>query len=753
MTPRLSVVVPARNVEERLGECLDSLARQTFEDLAVVVVADGSADTGAAVARELAARDDRFTVVAGAGGGLGAARNTGVAHTAPGSAYLAFVDGDGVLPGRAFELLVGVLDKTGSDFASGNVLRLGAHGRLAQHPLFARPMRATRTAIHVTEDWSLLADRIVCNKVFRREFWDARSYAFPEAVPHQDAPVAVPAHFAARSVDVLQDAVYYWRNRDGALAGRRAEAREAAARAAAVLGVSASLAAVPEHKRHYDESVLRDDLWHFARALPEGDDAYREAFLRHAGEFVARAAPEAFAALPPQSRVVWQLVRERRLTELLALLEFERTSPRTHLVRGLRRRTAEYPPLTAPVPREAVALAPADLPLEARLTGAEWRDGTLRLTGYGYVRNLPATARRHALKAAWLRGADRRTLPLRLRRVNDPSVTARSGQRLHGYDWAGFEITVDPARLLTESATTTWKLVLGVLGHGVARRGGVADGGAQLGPHHLDEHTRIVPAFADGRLQLHAERVQTWLTGHECGAGVLRLTGETRTRAGALRLGHLHSGAAVQVPLERDGARFTAEVPLEELAQVRGRGPVRAPHGEHRPRDTYTVQLVGADGRRLPVAASATLPLGRHAVPGGRELALTVSARGNALLHDELPHAYAEDIAWTGDTLFAEGCYGGPARPLQLRRAGAEEEVELPVRYADGRFRAESACEALTLLEEGEWLLFVGEGPVRPPAAAGLLPAVRAFAGREFAVRRHGHDRLVLVVGPARCGS
>ncbi|MFD9484906.1 glycosyltransferase family 2 protein [Streptomyces sp. NPDC059991] len=763
MTPRLSVVVPVHNVEEHLGACLESLARQSLQDLDVVLVDDGSTDGSTDVAREFAARDDRFRVVGRENGGLGAARNTGVAHTAPGTAYVAFVDGDDVLPSRAFELLTGALDKSGSDFASGNVLRLTGGGRLKQHPLFTKPMRSTRPATHVTKDWSLLLDRIACNKVFRRAFWDAHAFAFPEGVLYEDIPVVLPAHFAARSVDVIEDAVYYWRFRDSSITNRRAVVRGVVDRTAAVLGVSRGLAGAPEHKKRYDESVLCEDLWYFMQVLPEGDAAYREAFLEHTGEFTAQVDPEVLAGLPLHHRVKWHLARERRLEELLGLLEFERRSPRTHRVRGLRRRTAEYPPLTAPLPREVRALAPGDLPLEARLTGAEWRDGTLRLTGYGYIRNLPARARRHTLKAAWLRTPDRRALPLWLKRVKDPAITTRSGQELHGYDWAGFEIAVDPARLLTEAATTTWKLVLGVLGHsgglggvpghGVARRGGVGDGGAQLDVHYLDEHTRIVPVFAGGRLQLNAERVQTWLTGHDSHGGVLTLTGGTRTRASVLRLGHWHSDAAIQVPLARDGERFTAEVPLDELAAVRGRGPVRAPHGESRPGDAYSVQLVRPDGRRLPVAAPPGLPLGRHAVPGGRELAFTVSAWGNAVLTDQLPHAYTESVTWTDNSLVLQGLYGGggPAVPLQLRRTGAEEEeVELPVRCADGRFRVESAYEALTLIGEGEWQLSLGEAPVRVPAAAHpALPASRTIAGRDFRVRRHGHDQLALTVSEA----
>src|SRR6478736_7892917 len=106
--PRVSVVVPIYNVEHYLRDCLESLATQTFEDLQVVMVDDGSTDGSAAIAQEFAERDPRFTLVSQANGGLSAARNTGI-ESATGE-LLAFVDSDDVVAPNAYELLVGTLD-------------------------------------------------------------------------------------------------------------------------------------------------------------------------------------------------------------------------------------------------------------------------------------------------------------------------------------------------------------------------------------------------------------------------------------------------------------------------------------------------------------------------------------------------------------------------------------------------------------------------------------------------------------------
>src|SRR4051812_24229138 len=114
---RISVVVPAFNVEAYLQECLASIAAQTAPDLEVIVVDDGSADGTRAVAEAFAAGDPRFRVISQPNRGLGAARNAGVA--AARGTYLAFVDGDDVLPPRAYEHLGAALLRSGSDFATG----------------------------------------------------------------------------------------------------------------------------------------------------------------------------------------------------------------------------------------------------------------------------------------------------------------------------------------------------------------------------------------------------------------------------------------------------------------------------------------------------------------------------------------------------------------------------------------------------------------------------------------------------------
>ncbi|WP_406485575.1 CDP-glycerol glycerophosphotransferase family protein [Streptomyces sp. NBC_01563] len=798
MPPRLSVVVPVHNVELHLTDCLKSLAEQTMADLEVVMVDDGSTDDSAALAAAFAGQDGRFRLVSQENGGLGHARNTGVRNCDPGARHLAFADGDDVLPPRAYELLVGALDETGSDLASGNVLRLRTGGRLQQSPDFRKPMATTRLRTHISRDWDLVADRIACNKVFRRSFWDEHAFAFPVGALHEDIPVVLPAHFLARSVDVLKDPVYHWRERPGPVTTRRAVVRGVQDRVSHVLGVCAFL---DEHrdaadKRRYEAHVLANDLWYFMEALPDGDEEYRRAFVTYANEFTDQVDPAVLDALPLRLRLMWHLVRERRTGELLDLLALDRSEPGAFTVRGVRRRSASYPALTRPVPRSVLRVGERDLPLTARLRDAHWQDGRLHLKGYAYIRNLPAGSRAAEFRAGWLRAGRRHMVPLRLRTTVEPEATARSRQSLHDYDRSGFETVVDPARLRIDPVAgperLTWRLEIGIAGHGMLRRSGLSTDEAAAPPpvHRPDGDHRIVPAFEGGRLVLHAERIDARFETHRAGdtgdgTATVVIDGMIRDRLGngplRLALTHHPSGTTFDRPVTvHEGAvpsaagwrRFTADIPLGAFADARP----DADEGAARAQVPYSLHLVGPDGRRTPVDVPGPVLPGRYPLAGSgderRELGLTTGSRGNLLISDR-PVQPAVDLAtWTGDgQLLLQGTFPGPTEtPVDLvaRHSGHGEEAVLPLTFSGAagarRFRAALRPDAVESpggklpLGQGDWYFFLRERGARdeaddaalriPAAAHRTLPTARTLGGRTYTVERRFHDQLLINSAP-----
>ncbi|MDE9366978.1 glycosyltransferase [Luteipulveratus sp. YIM 133132] len=209
--PLLSVVVPFYDVEEYLHDCLESIRRQTYSNLEVVLVDDGSPGRSPEIADAFAAGDSRFRVLHIDNSGPGPARNRGIAEAT--GAYLAFVDGDDLVPRDAYRTMMDALSRSGSSFVLGNAKRFSRTSGVRPSWTHAPLCTSTRLASHILEKPVFVRDRMLWNHIYRRDFWDDNGYEFP-AIRYEDYPVALSAHLDALTADVLQTPVYYWRERE-----------------------------------------------------------------------------------------------------------------------------------------------------------------------------------------------------------------------------------------------------------------------------------------------------------------------------------------------------------------------------------------------------------------------------------------------------------------------------------------------------------------------------------------------------------
>ncbi len=113
----VSVIVPVYNAEKYIGECVESILKQTYKDFELILVDDESTDSSLAICRELAARDSRIKIIEAPHGGLSCARNRGIAESR--AEKITFVDADDALHPQALEILEEIMDETGSSIVSG----------------------------------------------------------------------------------------------------------------------------------------------------------------------------------------------------------------------------------------------------------------------------------------------------------------------------------------------------------------------------------------------------------------------------------------------------------------------------------------------------------------------------------------------------------------------------------------------------------------------------------------------------------
>jgi len=116
--PKISIIIPVYNCKKYLGRCIDSVIMQTFNDIEIVCVNDGSTDASSQVLEEYAKRDSRIRIIHQENSGAGCARNAGL-DIAQGE-YIQFVDGDDYFDIDFVKKLYGKISATDSCIAFCN---------------------------------------------------------------------------------------------------------------------------------------------------------------------------------------------------------------------------------------------------------------------------------------------------------------------------------------------------------------------------------------------------------------------------------------------------------------------------------------------------------------------------------------------------------------------------------------------------------------------------------------------------------
>ena len=210
-TPTLSVIVPCYDVALYLEACLQSIQRQSLDSIEVIIVDDGSNDGTGSIAQRFLEGDPRFQLVTQANAGCGPARNNGAASAT--GQFITFIDGDDLVSPFGFERLTASLSRTGSALATGSALRFNTETGFRPSWLHRGLFVRERSGVSVSDHPELARDRMVWNKVFRRDFWESGAYEFPLG-GYQDYPISVVTLLDAPAVDVITAPVYFWRERE-----------------------------------------------------------------------------------------------------------------------------------------------------------------------------------------------------------------------------------------------------------------------------------------------------------------------------------------------------------------------------------------------------------------------------------------------------------------------------------------------------------------------------------------------------------
>ena len=124
--PLISIIVPVYNVEPYIKKCIDSIVAQSYENIEIILVDDGSTDASGAICDNCAKKDKRTKVIHKKNGGVSSARNAGLEATK--GDYISFVDGDDALRSDYIDNLYEDIVRTGADISICGFRRFNESG-------------------------------------------------------------------------------------------------------------------------------------------------------------------------------------------------------------------------------------------------------------------------------------------------------------------------------------------------------------------------------------------------------------------------------------------------------------------------------------------------------------------------------------------------------------------------------------------------------------------------------------------------
>ena len=752
MRPRLSIVVPFYNVGEYIGDCLESIARQTWTDFEAILVDDGSPDDSAVVAKEICSRDDRFRIVEQENSGLGPARNRGVREAS--GEYLAFVDSDDLVTRHGFETLIRTLDRTGSDFAGGNARRFNNSSGVRPSWLHRQAFTADRIAVHVSEVDDLVLDRMVWNKVYRRSFWDHYGYEFP-AIRYEDYPVTLKAHLDAVTVDTLTAPVYYWRERESGESITQQKfqlgnLRDRVTSAGLVLDlVEDSLPVIRERVHaHLTQIDVLTLMSAFGTVPPEQE----QDLVDLARQLLDRLDESVLDAAHHYDRLQHSALRQGDIDLLRRLAVFRNEGGlRGGGARALPRLGRpwqfdyNYPGVReAAVPQELYRVAKEDLSLTTSVREVKWIDGSLSIKGTAEIRHLE-TDQSSSLRIALVIAGVRHPLAVRRYEATD----------LHGdVSLVGFEVVLDRellARCTAGAAHFDVRLKAGRLrGQDKLRGQGPGSPGWPPGAW-IDEANWIQPGPGkDGYFGIRRFEDPCRLTSVEQTPDALVLHGRSSFENPSLFVSRPVSGGQEQVPLELDGRDFTARLPIRPIIEDTN------PDDPFNQRTSRVFRLRSAEGDEQLLVWTAGDRAVSHA-ERGRVVTLTRSSGGYVNLHESPVRMSATAAVAAGNMLVVRGPDWGEVS-FSWRRFLPDSDDHLDVAcrrtFSDDGWAAAVPIEALIpdeavkpsvdpLASLADWILFavLPDGTSHAvqcePFLSSRLPLTLSRGEHSLAVRPH----------------
>lgn len=210
----VSVIVPVYNSEKYLRACIDSIINQSYKNLDIILVDDGSTDSSGRICDEYAEKDSRVNVIHKANGGNGDARNAGLKHVK--GKFIVWADNDDVVHSRQVEILLSIAQAKSLDIVVGwyKAIEDGEFPQESAVDGLQTSNVQILTEAHLNNDdfikkYSMILT-VPWGKIYRKKLFEG--VQFPAKSKHDDTWTTWKVYEKADKVGFVDEILYFWRN-------------------------------------------------------------------------------------------------------------------------------------------------------------------------------------------------------------------------------------------------------------------------------------------------------------------------------------------------------------------------------------------------------------------------------------------------------------------------------------------------------------------------------------------------------------
>lgn len=205
---KVSVIVPAYNVEKYIHRCVESILKQSYRNFELILVDDGSTDHSGRICDEYEKKDNRIRVIHQKNAGLSGARNTGI-HYSTGD-FLFFVDSDDYVSHYLLEKVLAAFAKSEADMIQFN--GQSVYGTKLDG-LFGYYIPRYMDNTEFLRNWFLLGeDSHACKRAYRRSSYP--NLTFPLGLSFEDLYINTSSLLQAKKLCAIPDVLYYYENEE-----------------------------------------------------------------------------------------------------------------------------------------------------------------------------------------------------------------------------------------------------------------------------------------------------------------------------------------------------------------------------------------------------------------------------------------------------------------------------------------------------------------------------------------------------------